>query len=290
MLYRKNLSPVTRVYVSHMTPYARFRAISVLLSTCILIGTILVGMPVLAPWLASSSASMNGVVMLTGLGLGLLVVWGVLALLIVPAILRLPLIRRLVLGRYHVEGTWIEAVRGGPSGPRLAVLTIKPAADGYCLSATTVLRTGEAVRSWRMAFGAFDGQVLSFKYDVTLSSEASDAAGGVGEIQFEMTGGTTKRYVGGRNGMDGERVSVEGVRLTSLRERWRLKRAESRGEVVSAYWAQFFEAGLPKIDRAQKGNGKTAPKTRDNMRKTDTTPTADKIRKQFDAPSISGRA
>ena len=274
----------------NMSPYARFGAISALLTTSVLVAVLLGLAPIWTPWLAAAMSTSTGLIMLAGAGLGLLIAWGVLALLIMPAVLRLPGLRQLILGRHHIEGTWIEAVRGGKSGPRLAVLTIKPAGNGFCVSGTTLLRTGEAQRSWRMAFGSFNGQILEYKFDVTLSSEASDAAGGVGEIQFETTGGATKRYAGGRNSMDGERVSVEGVRLTSWRARRRLKRADTRSEIVNAYWAQFFEAHLPKLDRKEARNGSDATKTDDKWRKTDATPTADKIRKVSETTTPTGRA
>ena len=138
---------------------------------------------------------------------------------------------------------------------------------------------------------------LDFKFRETLPSNSGRQAEGFGEIQFDLTGGAPRRYAGCLQvaGMD-KRIKTEGIKLTSWKERRQLRSLEGRRDVLSKYWSAFFEGPIVTIardsDRSDSGEAKRSGKVEilrqrgaKDWRKSDTTPTADRIRDEFSASS-----
>jgi hypothetical protein len=280
-----------------MNPYERFRTVaSLLASSAVLAGIVAFGplvrqtlLQVAGPGIVAQWAC------LAGAGLVLLVVWSVLGGVIFPGLLKLGLVRRWVLGRAYVEGSWIQAERGGPAGPRLAIVSLKPSRKGVSLTATTLTRTGEIESGLQAEYHQFDWPRLDFKFRETLPSESGRQAEGFGEIQFDLTGGAPGRYAGCLqvSGAD-KRIKTEAVKLTSWKERRQLRSLDGRRDVLSKYWSAFFEGPIVPAaredgDSSAKGARKSGKievlrqRGAKDLRKSDTTPTADRIRQEFSA-------
>ena len=280
-----------------MNPYERFRTVSGLLaSSAVLAGVVAFG-PVVRETILqvagpSPIAQWSGLV---GAGIVLLVVWAVLAGVIVPGVLKMGVLRRWVLGRAFVEGSWIQAERGGPNGPRLAIVSIKPARNGVLLTSSTLTRMGEIESGLHAEFHQLNWPKLDFKFRETLPTDSGRQAEGFGEIQFDLTGGAPRRYAGCLQmaGID-KRIKTEAIKLTNGKERRQLRSLEGRRDVLSKYWSAFFEGPIVTVardsdDASQKG-GKRSGKVEilrqrnaKDWRKSDTTPTADRIRDEFSA-------
>jgi len=234
---------------------------------------------------------------LIGSGVMLLVIWSVLSGVLLPGVLKMGVLRRWVLGRAFVEGSWIQAERGGPNGPRLAIVSMKPAYPGILVTSSTLTRMGEIESGLHAEFHQISWPRLDFKFRETLPSNSGRQAEGFGEIQFDLTGGAPRRYAGCLQvaGMD-KRIKTEGIKLTSWKERRQLRSLEGRRDVLSKYWSAFFEGPIVTIardsDRSDSGEAKRSGKVEilrqrgaKDWRKSDTTPTADRIRDEFSASS-----
>ena len=280
-----------------MNPYERFRTVSGLLAASLVLAGIVAFGPVVRHLLVTAAgdnaAAQWG--MLSGATLILLVMWSVLAGVILPGVLKTGMLRRLVLGRAYVEGSWIQAERGGPNGPRIAIVSLKPARNGVLLSSSTLTRMGEIESGLQAEFHQLTWPRLDFKFRETLPSDSGRQAEGFGEIQFDLTGGAPRRYSGCLQlGGTDKRIKTEAIKLTSWKERRQLRSLDGRRDVLSKYWSAFFEgpivtAARDDVEPRSKGSRKSGKvevlRQRDakDWRKSDTTPTADRIRDEFSA-------
>ncbi|MDX1294468.1 MAG: hypothetical protein R3265_16750 [Hyphomonas sp.] len=280
-----------------MNPYERFRTVSGLLAASLVLAGIVAFGPVVRHLLftaaGDNAAAQWG--MLSGATLILLVMWSVLAGVILPGVLKTGMLRRLVLGRAYVEGSWIQAERGGPNGPRIAIVSLKPARNGVLLSSSTLTRMGEIESGLQAEFHQLTWPRLDFKFRETLPSDSGRQAEGFGEIQFDLTGGAPRRYSGCLQlGGTDKRIKTEAIKLTSWKERRQLRSLDGRRDVLSKYWSAFFEgpivtAARDDVEPRSKGSRKSGKvevlRQRDakDWRKSDTTPTADRIRDEFSA-------
>ncbi|KCZ64479.1 hypothetical protein [Hyphomonas atlantica] len=276
-----------------MNPYNRFSAISSLLASSIVLAGIVAFGPTVRETIFQVAGE-RGVARwggLVGAGFVLLIVWSVLSGIILPGLLKLGWPRRWVLGRSFVEGSWIQAERGGPNGPRIAIVTLKPARNGILISSSTLTRIGEVESGLHAEYLGFNWPRIDFKFRETLPIESGRQAEGFGEVQFDLTGGAPTRYSGCLQFAGAEkRIKTEGIKLTSWKERRKLRSLEGRAEVLGKYWSAFFEGPIVSSGReehAEVKRGKRPEKVRErtakDWRKTDTTPTANRIREEFTA-------
>lgn len=284
-----------------MNPYERFRTVSSFIAAAL----VLTGVVAAGPAVRSAIADLSGTsqpmhwAALAASGATLLVIWSVLAGVVLPGILKLGLFRRLVLGRAYVEGSWIQAERGGANGPRLSIVSLKPGRKGLVLSSATLTRTGEIESSLQAEFHDVSWPGIAFKFRETLPADAGKPSEGLGTLQFDLTGGTPRRYSGSLQPVGRETCTkTEGVKLTSWRERRQLRSLDGRRDVISKYWSAFFEGPIVTVARDEETRTRSArrdtaivPRRRaTDWRKSDTTPTADRIREEFSASSDEAEA
>jgi hypothetical protein len=282
-----------------MNPYERFRIVSGFLASSVVLASVAAFGPVVRQIIVDAAGSSQAAQWagLIGSGVVLLVIWSVLSGVLLPGILKMGVLRRWVLGRAFVEGSWIQAERGGPNGPRLAIVSMKPAYHGILVTSSTLTRMGEIESGLHAEFHQISWPRLDFKFRETLPSDSGRQAEGFGEIQFDLTGGAPRRYAGCLQmaGVD-KRIKTEGIKLTSWKERRQLRSLEGRRDVLSKYWSAFFEGPIVTIardsDRSDSGEAKRSGKVEilrqrgaKDWRKSDTTPTADRIRDEFSASS-----
>lgn len=176
-------------------------------------------------------------------GVGLVVsviVWIALSEAIIPYAFKSNLVRKVILGKYYVEGTWLQAERDGDS-LRLAIIDIQPNGNGFMFSGYALDEDLNIQSNMRMEHATVEWPFLTYKYRNTLAETDDQRREGVGEIHFETNRHAPRRFTGFFAGVQGTgRVKIEGVRLVRSSEVNRLRTLEGRVEVIEKYWELFF--------------------------------------------------
>jgi hypothetical protein len=168
------------------------------------------------------------------------IVWLALSEAIIPYAFKSNFIRRTILGKYYVEGTWLQAERDGED-LRLAIIDIQPNGNGFMFSGYSLDADLNIQSNMRMEHATVEWPFLTYKYRNSLAETDDQRREGVGEIHFETNRAAPRRFTGFFAGVQGTgRVKIEGVRLTKAREVSRLRTLEGRVEVIEKYWDLFF--------------------------------------------------
>jgi len=229
-----------------MNPYKRFSLISNFVSAALIIaGLALFGSPVMTAVIDTAGGS--GPAMWAALGgmLGILVVfWIAMTEAIFPVLFRFDTVRKLVLGRYYMEGTWLQAEKGD-GVRRMAVIDIQPSGNRFIFTGYALNKDLEIESNTRIEFSRFDWPFMVYKYRNSLSDGGDGLREGVGEIQFEMNRSAARRFNGFLQFVrNQQRLNIEGVKLTKGRAVKRLRSLEGRRAIMEKYWALFFNAPL----------------------------------------------
>jgi hypothetical protein len=239
----------------------------------------------------------------------LVVFWLALTEAIFPSLFRFNAVRRAILGKYYIEGTWLQAERGTAGGNRLAVIDIQPAGRSFIFSGYALSKDLEIESNTLIEFSKFEWPFMTYKYRNSLSDGSDGQRDGVGEIQFEMNRTAATRYNGFAQFVKtARRIKIEGAKLTKNAEVKRLRKLESRKSVLEKYWTLFFntslntaaapqtmgsrpvivEAARSPLEERRQGlaaaEGTVVPRRRaSDWRNEDATPTADRIRARMEA-------
>jgi hypothetical protein len=296
---------------SLMNPYSRFRLVSSTASAAMIVaGLCAFGQPVFT---AVSSAAGPGAGLWIALGGAvtiLVVFWLALTEAIFPSLFRFNTVRRVILGKYYIEGTWLQAERGTSGGNRLAVIDIQPSGRSFIFSGYALNKDLEIESNTLIEFSKFEWPFMTYKYRNSLSDGSDGQRDGLGELQFEMNRTAATRYNGFAQFVKtARRIKIEGAKLTTNAEVKRLRKLESRKSVLQKYWTLFFNtsldtavkapsvAGRPVIVEAARSqlqerrsdasgaiDGNVVPRRRaTDWRTEDMTPTADRIRARMEA-------
>ena len=275
-----------------MNPYERFRTVANFLASAGILAVIIAygasGEAIIRQVAGSDMGVLAGLIVA---GMMLVILWTVLASVILPALLKTGLLRRLILGRAYVEGSWIQAERGGPNGARIAILSLKPSRHGLILSSTTLTRGAEIESALHSEYDQMAWPKLEFKFRETVPADSGKQAEGIGEIQFDLTSGAPQRYSGSllMAGSD-TCIKTDGIKLTRWRERRRMNSLEGRRDVLEKYWSALFEGPIGTVARQEKTDvlrpkAIVTHRRASDWRKSDTTPTADRIREEIAVPA-----
>ncbi len=121
-------------------------------------------------------------------------------------------IRRILLGRMHVEGTWLVIVRQQGHVLATAVVHIGVIDYGLTVSGANYDANGVAASTFKGDFVRLDWPVLQFKHS-TQPSEGEARLEGYGEVQFIERAGAPKQYQGFFMSLgDGQRCSIAGTK------------------------------------------------------------------------------
>lgn len=291
-----------------MNPYSRFRLVSNTVSAALIVGALATfGQGVFAAIAGSAAETGLSLWAAMGAGIGVLVVfWLAMTEAIFPSLFRFNTIRRLVLGKYYIEGTWLQAERGAPEGPRLSVIDIQPAGRGFIFSGYALNRNLEIESNTLIEFSKFEWPFMSYKYRNSLSDGADGQRDGVGEIQFEMNRSSAARYNGFAQFVKNtRRLKIEGAKLKKNAEVKRLRSLEHRKQILEKYWNLFFNVSIadaaapnvlnrkpvivseaPVMDRRvseEMAAGSVVPRRRaSDWRQEDATPTISRLRAQLE--------
>ncbi|MEE9381582.1 MAG: hypothetical protein V3V03_09260 [Hyphomonadaceae bacterium] len=231
-----------------MNPYARFGLVSNSASAAIIVGGLVAfGLPVFEAIAVTAGGDGPGMMAGAGVGVTILVVfWLALTEAIFPVVFKFNLVRKMVLGKYYMEGTWLQAEKGGTE-KRMAVIDIQPSGKSFIFSGYALDEDLEIESNTLIEFSKLDWPFMSYKYRNSLSDGSDGLREGVGEIQFEMNRASARRYNGYVQYVRNEaRLRIEGTKLTSNREVKRLRTLEGRQQVFEKYWKLFFNRSLRK--------------------------------------------
>lgn len=229
-----------------MNPYARFGLVSNSVSAAILVGGLAVfGPPVFDA--ISKVAGGAGPAMWGALGgavMVLVVFWLAMTEAIFPTLFRFNTVRRIVLGKYYVEGTWLQAEKDEYT-QRMSVIDIQPQGKGFIFSGYALNEDLEIESNTLIEFSKFEWPFMTYKYRNSLSDGSDGRREGVGEIHFEMNRDAARRYNGYLQYVqETGRLKIEGAKLTSNSEVRRLRSLDGRQKIFAKYWELFFHASI----------------------------------------------
>lgn len=230
-----------------MNPYNRFTTVSNLLAASITISAVLAfGMPAFDA-VSKLSGGQTGPALMasTGASLALLVVgWLAMSEVIFPLVFRVTAVRKLILGKYFIEGTWLQAERGSDE-KRMSVIDIQPDGNRFIFSGYSLNEDLEIESNIMIEFSRFEWPFMVYKYRNSLSDGGDGRRDGVGEIQLEMNRSSARRYNGFLQYVKSdERLKIEGAKLTSTQEVNQLRRLDGRQSVFEKYWKLFFHRAM----------------------------------------------
>ena len=157
----------------------------------------------------------------------------------------------MVLGKYYIEGTWLQAEKGRDTA-RMAVIDVQPSGKSFIFSGYALNEDLEIESNTLIEFSKFEWPFMTYKYRNTLSDDGDGQREGVGEIQFEMNTAAARRYNGYlQHVKNGARLKIEGAKLTKSREVRKLRSLEGREEVFGKYWDLFFNRSLRRGAKAE---------------------------------------
>ncbi len=235
-----------------MNPYARFRLVSNTLSAALIVGGLAVlGQPIFDT--IAQQAGGAGPKMYAALGgcvAVLVVFWLAMTEAIFPAFFRFNGIRKMILGKFYIEGTWLQAERGAADGHRLAVIDIQPSGHDFIFSGYALNEDMEVESNTLIELSRFEWPFMTYKYRNSLSDGGDGQREGVGEIQFEMNRSSAQRYNGfAQYVKDPTRLKIEGAKLMKNSEVKRLRSLEGRQAVLSKYWELFFNNSIHSVKK-----------------------------------------
>lgn len=243
-----------------MNPYSRFTTVSNLMAATITVGAVLAfGMPAFEAISTVSGGNTGPALMAsTGAGLALIVLgWLAMTEVIFPLVFRISAVRKMVLGKYYIEGTWLQAERGD-NEKRMSVIDIQPDGKRFIFSGYSLDEQLEIQSNILIEFSRFEWPFMVYKYRNSLSDGGDGRRDGVGEIQLEMNRSSALRYNGFLQYVNSaERLKIEGAKLMSETEVRDLRRLDGRHRVFEKYWKLFFHRSMkplgqmPVVDTAR---------------------------------------
>lgn len=236
-----------------MNPYARFGLVSNTVSAALIVGGLVAFGPAIVTTLGSAFAGEVASMVTLGVATTVLVVfWLAMTEAIFPSLFRINSIRRMILGKYYIEGTWIQAERAEAAN-RMAVIDIQPSGKSFIFSGYALNENFEIESNVLIEFSNTSWPFITYKYRNSLSDGRDGLREGVGEIQFEMNSSSARRFNGFVQFVSaGRRVNIEGSKLTSSREVRKLRSLEGRHELFEKYWELFFNRSLKSAKTATK--------------------------------------
>ena len=230
-----------------MNPYTRFTTVSNLMAATLTVGAVLAfGMPAFEAISKYSGGQTGpGLMAATGASLALLVVgWLAMTEVIFPLIFRMSAVRKIVLGKYYIEGTWLQAERGTDE-KRMSVIDIQPDGNRFIFSGYSLNEDLEIQSNIMIEFSRFEWPFMVYKYRNSLSDGGDGRRDGVGEIQLEMNRSSARRYNGFLQYVkSSERLKIEGAKLIGEAEVDQLRRLDGRQKIFDKYWKLFFHSAM----------------------------------------------
>lgn len=224
-----------------MNPYNRFN----LFSSSVTAGLILTGLAASGPTLLEilsrfeSNPTSQGL-MIAGAVTVMVVFWMAFTEVILPSLFRVNWVRKAILGRYFIEGTWLQSEKGADSS-HIAVIDIQPKGKSFTFSGYALDEDLNVNSNVLLELSAFNWPFMTYTYRNSLSDGSDGRRDGVGEVQFEMNQTAARRYNGYSQYIKSDqRIRLEGAKLVRSQDVRNLRTLEGREEIVEKYWDLFF--------------------------------------------------
>lgn len=224
-----------------MNPYNRFSLFSSSVTAALILAVLAVSGQAIfkAVQQFGTSPTELGIVAVAAVTI-MVVFWMAFTEVILPSLFRLNWVRKMILGRYYIEGTWLQAEKG-QGAAHIAVIDIQPNGKNFTFSGYALDENLDVNSNVLLELAKFDWPFLTFKYRNSLSDGSDGQRDGVGEVQFEMNQASARRYNGFSQYIKSdERKRLEGTKLTRATDVRRLRTLEGREEIVDHYWDLFF--------------------------------------------------
>lgn len=224
-----------------MNPYNRFSLFSSSVTAALILAVLAMSGPAILKAVNQSGANLTNLGVFAVAAVTVMVVfWMAFTEVILPSLFRLDWVRKMILGRYYIEGTWLQAEKGGETA-HIAVIDIQPNGKSFTFSGYALDENMDVNSNVLLELSKFDWPFLTFKYRNSLSDGSDGQRDGVGEVQFEMNRAAARRYNGYSQYIKADvRTRLEGAKLTKGSQVRRLRTLEGREEIVDQYWDLFF--------------------------------------------------
>lgn len=226
-----------------MTPYSRFRTISNVTTTALVIGAVFAVWPVASDMIAAATGSLTPAYWAATAGAALMVLIVSLTIsgAVFPLLFRMGFLRRMVLGQHYLEGLWLQAEHDDENGNRLTLVQIKPQGYGYTFSGQIFDRNLNVMSQSpveMMRCGPLD---ISYFYATLPGSDGERSDSGRAHLSFRPFRGRALAYTGyGQSDLMRHSFRIEGVKVRKWKELRRLQKRDMQAEILSAYWEKFF--------------------------------------------------
>ena len=241
-----------------MNPYNRFSLVSSSVTAALILCIIALGAGPAFEAISNIEASGTTWALMTAGAVTVMVVfWMAFTEVILPTLFRLNWVRELILGRYYVEGTWLQAEKSDDSA-HIAVIDIQPDGKSFTFSGYALDENLDVNSNVLIELSKFEWPFLTFKYRNSLSDGADGQREGVGEVQFEMNRSAARRYNGFSQYIKNDtRTRLEGAKLVRNSDVKRLRTLEGREEIIDTYWNLFFGRKARRAEQAAQARATT---------------------------------
>lgn len=230
-----------------MTPYSRFRMISNVVTTALVVGAVLAVWPTASGMIATATGGLTPFYWaVTGVvGVMTLITSLTVSGAIFPFLFHWGPLRRMVLGQHYLEGLWIQAEHDDENGRRLSVIQVKPQGYGYAFSGESFdqdLKVMSQAPHEMMRSGPLD---ISYAYSTLPGSCGERSDTGKVYLSFRPFRGRARTYTGhGQSDLMRNRFRIEGVKVRKWKELRHLQKRDLRDAVLAAYWEKLFNETL----------------------------------------------
>ena len=249
-----------------MNPYNRFSLVSSSVTAALILAIIAVASPhILSLINQFQGSALEMGLICAGTVTVMVVFWMAVTEVILPTLFRLNWVRKLILGRYYIEGTWLQAEKSAHAA-HVAVIDIQPNGKSFTFSGYALDENLNVNSNVLLELSRFDWPFLTYKYRNSLSDGADGQRDGVGEVQFEMNRSAARRYNGFSQYIKNhERVRLEGAKLVRNADVKRLRTLEGREEIVDQYWDLFFGREARRLQKQAKAQTAVPVKAADDF-------------------------
>lgn len=226
-----------------MTPYSRFRMISNVTTSALVMGAVFAMWPVASGMIAAATGSLTPAYWAAtgGAALTALLVSLTISGAVFPLLFRMGFLRSMVLGQHYLEGLWLQAEHDDENGNRLTLIQIKPQGYGYTFSGQIFDRNLNVMSQSpveMMRCGPLD---ISYFYATLPGSDGERSDSGRAYLSFRPFRGRALTYTGyGQSDLMRHSFRIEGVKVRKWKELRRLQKRDMQAEILAAYWETFF--------------------------------------------------
>jgi hypothetical protein len=234
-----------------MNPYSRFRMISNVTASALVLSAVFAMWPVASGMIAAATGSLTPAywAATAGAALTALLVSLTISGAVFPLLFRTGFLRRMVLGQHYLEGLWLQAEHDDENGNRLTLIQIKPQGYGYTFSGQIFDRNLNVMSQSPVELMRCGPLDISYFYTTLPGSDGERSDSGRAYLSFRPFRGRALTYTGyGQSDLMRHSFRIEGVKVRKWKELRRLQKRDMQSEILAAYWETFFNEAVTQED------------------------------------------